>query len=258
MCVYECKTHTCVWLSSAGLLFLHHLSSPQPGNYVRTVHRTEQSFQACNDIVACFMERAKVEKQYAQQLSQWSSKWKSIVDSRKYEQPHEGEPNNREHAFPGLSDYVSSHQVMITVWFLLNGCFCVCLNLYRGQMDVINSVLVPWLTSMLSVIPLPFCSFPRAALWLPHEGMAMFLHLHWALVHPPLLHLPVTHGRGRGPGEDLAERDLSKENLLWVQGELRQQQKFFTCAETLVEKADQGPVHSPLSVSIHACNGGHM
>ncbi|KAG7226352.1 hypothetical protein INR49_013763, partial [Caranx melampygus] len=53
-----------------------------PGNYGRTVHRTDQSHQACNDIVACFMERAKVEKQYAQQLSQWSSKWKSIVDSR--------------------------------------------------------------------------------------------------------------------------------------------------------------------------------
>uniref|UniRef100_H3D5M2 Zgc:91999 n=1 Tax=Tetraodon nigroviridis TaxID=99883 RepID=H3D5M2_TETNG len=53
-----------------------------PGNYVRTVQRTEQSFQACNDIVACFVERAKVEKQYAQQLSQWSNKWKSIVDSR--------------------------------------------------------------------------------------------------------------------------------------------------------------------------------
>ncbi|CAG04381.1 unnamed protein product, partial [Tetraodon nigroviridis] len=52
------------------------------GNYVRTVQRTEQSFQACNDIVACFVERAKVEKQYAQQLSQWSNKWKSIVDSR--------------------------------------------------------------------------------------------------------------------------------------------------------------------------------
>ncbi|XP_029933679.1 protein kinase C and casein kinase substrate in neurons protein 2-like isoform X2 [Myripristis murdjan] len=32
--------------------------------------------------MACFLERAKVEKQYAQQLSQWSSKWKSIVDSR--------------------------------------------------------------------------------------------------------------------------------------------------------------------------------
>ncbi|KAF7204641.1 protein kinase C and casein kinase II substrate protein 3 isoform X2 [Nothobranchius furzeri] len=53
-----------------------------PGNYVRTVHRTEQSFRACNDIVACFVERAKVEKQYAQQLNQWSNKWKSVVDTR--------------------------------------------------------------------------------------------------------------------------------------------------------------------------------
>ncbi|KAM3592784.1 uncharacterized protein V6R79_024985 [Siganus canaliculatus] len=53
-----------------------------PGNYAHTVRRTDQSYQACNDIMACFMERAKVEKQYAQQLSQWSNKWKSIVDSR--------------------------------------------------------------------------------------------------------------------------------------------------------------------------------
>lgn len=77
----------------------------QPGNYVRTVHRTEQSFQACNDIVTCFVERAKVEKQYAQQLSQWSSKWKSIVDSRKYGKLHDGEAlwlKNRECAFPDL------------------------------------------------------------------------------------------------------------------------------------------------------------
>ncbi|KAM4624201.1 protein kinase C and casein kinase substrate in neurons protein 1-like isoform 1-T2 [Polymixia lowei] len=53
-----------------------------PGNYGRTVHRTDQCYQACNDIMACFLERAKVEKQYSQQLNQWSSKWKSIVDSR--------------------------------------------------------------------------------------------------------------------------------------------------------------------------------
>uniref|UniRef100_A0A8C5DZA6 Protein kinase C and casein kinase substrate in neurons protein 3-like n=1 Tax=Gouania willdenowi TaxID=441366 RepID=A0A8C5DZA6_GOUWI len=53
-----------------------------PGNYVPTVQRTNRSFQACNDIVACFMERANVEKQYAQQLSQWSNKWKSIAESR--------------------------------------------------------------------------------------------------------------------------------------------------------------------------------
>ncbi|XP_077407089.1 protein kinase C and casein kinase substrate in neurons protein 3-like isoform X2 [Vanacampus margaritifer] len=53
-----------------------------PGNYVPTVHRTQQSYQACNDIVACFAERARVEQQYAQQLSQWSNKWKAIADSR--------------------------------------------------------------------------------------------------------------------------------------------------------------------------------
>ncbi|XP_051927336.1 protein kinase C and casein kinase substrate in neurons protein 2-like [Hippocampus zosterae] len=53
-----------------------------PGNYVPTVHRTQQSYRACNDLVACFTERAGVERQYAQQLSQWSSKWKAIMDSR--------------------------------------------------------------------------------------------------------------------------------------------------------------------------------
>lgn len=58
------------------------LSFWMPGNYGRTVRRTDQYYQACNDIMACFLERAKVEKQYAQQLTQWSSKWKTIVDSR--------------------------------------------------------------------------------------------------------------------------------------------------------------------------------
>ncbi|XP_029565026.1 protein kinase C and casein kinase substrate in neurons protein 3 isoform X1 [Salmo trutta] len=53
-----------------------------PGNYERTVRRTDQSFHACKDIMACFNERAKVEKQYAQQLSEWGSKWKAIVDAR--------------------------------------------------------------------------------------------------------------------------------------------------------------------------------
>uniref|UniRef100_A0A667X0Z0 Si:ch211-51c14.1 n=1 Tax=Myripristis murdjan TaxID=586833 RepID=A0A667X0Z0_9TELE len=55
-----------------------------PGNYQRTVKRTEDAFQACNDIVACFQERARVERQYAQQLSEWSNKWKPLVDSSEY------------------------------------------------------------------------------------------------------------------------------------------------------------------------------
>lgn len=45
--------------------------------------RTEDAFQACNDIVACFQERARLERQYAQQLSEWSNKWKPVVDSSK-------------------------------------------------------------------------------------------------------------------------------------------------------------------------------
>ncbi|KAK7123319.1 hypothetical protein R3I93_021665 [Phoxinus phoxinus] len=53
-----------------------------PGNYVRTVRRTPESHQACNDIVACLKDRARVERQYARQLTEWSSKWKSITDTR--------------------------------------------------------------------------------------------------------------------------------------------------------------------------------
>lgn len=66
---------------TAALLLL--FASWQPGNYQRTVKRTEDAFQACNDIVACFQERARVERQYAQQLSEWSNKWKPVVDSSK-------------------------------------------------------------------------------------------------------------------------------------------------------------------------------
>ncbi|XP_061701012.1 protein kinase C and casein kinase substrate in neurons protein 3 isoform X2 [Syngnathoides biaculeatus] len=52
-----------------------------PGNYQRTVRRTEDAFQACGDLATCFQERARVERQYAVQLSEWSNKWKPNVDS---------------------------------------------------------------------------------------------------------------------------------------------------------------------------------
>uniref|UniRef100_A0A4W4FDI3 Uncharacterized protein n=1 Tax=Electrophorus electricus TaxID=8005 RepID=A0A4W4FDI3_ELEEL len=58
------------------------LSFWMPGNYVRTVHRTQDFFQVCDNVVACFKDRARVEKQYSQQLRDWSSKWRSVADSR--------------------------------------------------------------------------------------------------------------------------------------------------------------------------------
>lgn len=63
------------------------VTSRQPGNYQRTVRRTEDSFQACSDIVTCFQERARLERQYAQQLSEWSTKWKPVVDVSKSRPP---------------------------------------------------------------------------------------------------------------------------------------------------------------------------
>ncbi|KAM4702557.1 protein kinase C and casein kinase substrate in neurons protein 1-like [Rhinophrynus dorsalis] len=52
-----------------------------PNNYSSTVKRMEDGYRLCDEIVACFQDRAKIEKQYAMQMEEWTRKWKPLVDS---------------------------------------------------------------------------------------------------------------------------------------------------------------------------------
>ena len=52
----------------------------EPGSYKRTTRRIEDGHRLCTDLAALVVERAEIEKMYAQKLKTWAVKWNNAIE----------------------------------------------------------------------------------------------------------------------------------------------------------------------------------